>query len=614
VTPEKHRTPEKHLTPQQYSRVKHLFSQAIGLPQDDWREFLNKTCPDDAEVRHEVDDLLRHHHADTILAAVSTFGETHLPENAGSARDATSDNTPDVSASTLFVEPAGDARSDVALFNPLLSDAVVDEFRQDLRQRLTGVTAVLSVGVLFGLTHHFFHPHAFGLIVRAVTFVLMATCFIVLRSRLTLSLAGLRGIEIAAITMIGGASVVIDMRAILDAARLNDVARVVNAHNWNFFGWSLIILVYGMFMPNTWRRAAAVLTPAACVPYAVLFAVCLWSEQATLILREQLAGLQMAAPAIALFASVYAAQMIHGVRQEAIRARRFAQYRLTRLIGAGGMGEVYEAEHLLLKRPCAIKLIRPGLHADPKALSRFEREVKATAKLSHWNTIEIYDYGRTSEAVFYYVMELLPGMSLEELVHRFGAMPAERAVHFLLQACAALTEAHDAGLIHRDIKPANIFAAERGGVQDVAKLLDFGLVLESKNDGPVQLTAQHTFGGSPLYMSPEQATAFSAADARSDIYSLGAAAYFLLTARAPFAGDNIMQVVIAHAKDAVAPLADSGANIPADVEQIVLRCLEKDPAGRFQSAREMADALSRTACAGSWTPEKARQWWAATET
>src|SRR5262249_43788974 len=147
-------------------------------------------------------------------------------------------------------------------------------------------------------------------------------------------------------------------------------------------------------------------------------------------------------------------------------------------------GEVYRAEHGLLKRPCAIKLIRPDAGAgDPAAFERFEREVQSTAALSHWNTVQIYDYGRTAEGTFYYVMELLPGMSLEQLVARYGPLPPERAVHFLTQVCDALSEAHALGLIHRDVKPANVFAARRGGVDDVAKLLDFGLVVASRADG-----------------------------------------------------------------------------------------------------------------------------------
>ena len=174
--------------------------------------------------------------------------------------------------------------------------------------------------------------------------------------------------------------------------------------------------------------------------------------------------------------SAFGARTISRLRRQVAEARQLGQYRLRRRIGAGGMGEVYLAEHQLLKRPCALKLIRPEDVADPKALERFEREVRLTATLSHPNTVEIYDYGRTEDGTYYYVMEYLPGLSLAELVERHGPLPPGRAVYLLRQVCLALREAHAAGLIHRDIKPSNIFAARRGGMDDVAKLLDFGLV------------------------------------------------------------------------------------------------------------------------------------------
>ena len=186
------------------------------------------------------------------------------------------------------------------------------------------------------------------------------------------------------------------------------------------------------------------------------------------------------------------------------------------------MGEVYLAEHVLLRRPCALKLIRPERAGDPKNLRRFEREVQATATLTHPNTVQVYDYGHTDDGTFYYVMEYLPGLTLEELVKRHGPLPPARAIHFLRQVCGALEEAHAVGLIHRDIKPGNVIVCERGGVHDVAKLLDFGLVLSpvSEADGE-KLTQDGAIAGTPAYMSPEQAGGQDDVDARSDIYSLG---------------------------------------------------------------------------------------------
>jgi serine/threonine-protein kinase len=276
------------------------------------------------------------------------------------------------------------------------------------------------------------------------------------------------------------------------------------------------------------------------------------------------------------------------------------------------MGEVYLAEHQLMKRPCAIKLIRPERAGDAKVLARFEREVRASAKLTHWNSIEIFDYGRADDGTFYYVMEYLPGLNLEELVRRHGPLPPERAIHLLTQTCDALAEAHAQGLIHRDIKPANIFAAERGGIFDVAKLLDFGLAKPIVADGAgAEVTQEGTITGSPLYMSPEQATGDTEPDARSDVYSLGGVAYFLLTGRPPFDGQQPIKVIIAHAHEPVVPPSDLRGDVPADLEAVVLRCLAKNPDDRFQSASELAAALSECEASGQWNRTSARQWWQA---
>lgn len=262
-----------------------------------------------------------------------------------------------------------------------------------------------------------------------------------------------------------------------------------------------------------------------------------------------------------------------------------------------------------MKRPCAIKVIRPSKAADPQALARFEREVQATAKLSHWNSIEIFDYGRTDDGTFYYVMEYLPGLSLAELVERHGPLPPARVIHLLTQTCDALAEAHSVGLIHRDIKPGNIFAAQRGGHFDVAKLLDFGLAKAVVNASPVQLTQEGSITGSPLYMSPEQAMGETEPDARSDIYSLGAVAYYLLTGAPPFDGDKAIKIIIAHAQAEVTPPSQLRPELPADLEQVVLRCLAKEPDERYGDAPSLARALAECADAGNWTPDDAARWW-----
>jgi serine/threonine-protein kinase len=272
------------------------------------------------------------------------------------------------------------------------------------------------------------------------------------------------------------------------------------------------------------------------------------------------------------------------------------------------MGEVYLAEHQLLKRPCAVKLIRPGDVGDCRAVARFEREVRLTATLSHPNTVEVYDYGRTSDGAYYYVMEHLPGLSLEELVQRHGPVPAGRVVHLLRQVCHALSEAHAVGLIHRDVKPSNVIAARRGGMDDVAKLLDFGLVRATSAPAAAGLSAEGQIVGTPLFMSPEQA-AGREVDGRSDVYSLGAVAYHLLTGRPPFDGADALAVLIAHARDPVVPPSQVQAGVPEDLERVVLRCLAKEAAERFPNAASLERALGACDCSADWDQDRAARWW-----
>jgi serine/threonine-protein kinase len=273
------------------------------------------------------------------------------------------------------------------------------------------------------------------------------------------------------------------------------------------------------------------------------------------------------------------------------------------------MGEVYLAEHRMMKRPCAIKLIRPASATEALALARFEREVRATARLSHPNTVEVFDYGQSEEGTFYYVMEYLPGLSLAELVARHGPLPAGRVVFLLRQACEALVQAHGTGLIHRDIKPANIFAAVCCGRYDVAKLLDFGLVKDAVGLDQVTLSQEGTAVGTPQYMAPEQVTGDQPVDHRCDLYALGGVAYTLLTGRPPFVGSSAARVMLAHVGSEVVPPSRHRGDIPDDLERIVLRCLEKDPDRRYPDAESLADALSGCSAASDWDARRAERWW-----
>jgi serine/threonine-protein kinase len=291
-------------------------------------------------------------------------------------------------------------------------------------------------------------------------------------------------------------------------------------------------------------------------------------------------------------------------------AKQLGQYRLKQRLGSGGMGEVYLAEHQMMKRPCAVKLIRPDKAVDPRMLARFEREVRATAKLSHWNSIDIYDYGRTSDGTFYYVMEFLPGHNIGEIVDEYGPIEPARTVYLMDQVCAALNEAHGIGLVHRDIKPANIFCAYRGGIFDVAKLLDFGLAKPAVEVGrDVGLTIEGTVTGSPLFMSPEQASGEDRIDARSDIYSLGAVMYYMLTGQPPFPFENPVKVMIAHASHDVVPPRQINPDLSPEFEDVLLRCLEKEPDDRYQDVLALKRALNKLVLDETWNSETAAAWW-----
>jgi tRNA A-37 threonylcarbamoyl transferase component Bud32 len=374
--------------------------------------------------------------------------------------------------------------------------------------------------------------------------------------------------------------------------------------------WFFLIIAYGVFIPNTWRRCLFVslmlaLTPLLLTPLAVAHHHSPWHADLFFALSTMAIFL-----AIAVAMAVFGSHRIQVLESQAFEAQQLGQYRLGKRLGSGGMGEVYLAEHLLLRRPCAVKLIRGEKAGDSTNLQRFEREVQAMATLTHWNTVEIYDYGHADDGTFYYVMEYLPGQNLEQLVGLHGPLPPARAIHLLRQVCRALREAHGIGLLHRDIKPSNIIACERGGVFDVVKLLDFGLVQENRLGRPDDRLTQHgTIVGSPPYMSPEQAAGRNELDARSDIYSLGAVAYFLLTGQPPFVRDTAMLMLMAHAYEPVVPLAMLRPEMPVDLQEVVMRCLEKDPARRFPDVHSVEQALAACADADQWSEDQAALWW-----
>jgi len=303
-----------------------------------------------------------------------------------------------------------------------------------------------------------------------------------------------------------------------------------------------------------------------------------------------------------------ASRVIHRLRTEVSNIQSLGQYNLERKLGEGAMGVVYEAHHGMLKRPTAIKLLRPEI-ADPDALDRFRREVQLTAKLTHPNTVTIYDYGRTPDGLFYYAMELLSGATLTQVVQASGQQPVERVVRILRDAALALNEAHDAGLIHRDIKPSNIMLARQGGVPDVTKVLDFGLVKNLGKIDDLEQTNTMSIKGTPHYLSPEAIQDPQGIDSRTDLYALGAVGYYLLAGRHVFEGKTIMEICLHHLHTKPLSFAEVDSDdVPPELERLIFACLEKSQADRPSSGQELADALDRLDVA-SWTRADAEAWW-----
>jgi eukaryotic-like serine/threonine-protein kinase len=483
-----------------------------------------------------------------------------------------------------------------------------DDERELLHTRLRAVTFLLTAGLTLVLLRDLAFGKGPGWPLQAAAIVAMAFLATLLSAARITSSRALRTIEAVAFGL-GAATVAVHLwSAQLSAAARGDRTSLEAGSKDAVIGATIVMFVYAMLVPaprgRAWRAIAAI---AACpvATEALLFLV----HPEVFHLARRVATAQRVGETLSLLTTSallagYGAYLVNAMRVRAMEARQFNQYRLRGEIGAGGMGAVYLAEHRLLKRPCALKVIRPERARDPRSLERFEHEVRATAVLSDPHVVEVYDYGRTDDGTFFYVMEHLHGLSLEDLVDRHGPSPPGRVIYLLRQACEALAEAHAAGLVHRDLTPANLFAARRGRCYDFIKVLDFGLaeVAAARNEpGPGP--------GTPQYMAPEQITGDRPIDGRCDLYTLGGVAYTLLTGRPPFEGETADEVRGAHLRDAVVPPSRHRPGIPPDLEEVVLRCLAKDPGARFQGAEELELALAACASAGDWDVRRAAAWW-----
>ncbi len=482
-----------------------------------------------------------------------------------------------------------------------------------LRSRLRAAAWIILLPSVLLFLQALWHAGPIGSWLQASVLIVTIGALVILYGPRPLAFRQLRLMEVCLFGALGVLFLSIEQAWLMYAVARHNGVQLMSVAGMSTIGFAIAMLSYGMFMPNGWVRTACMMIPPAVAPLCGLISVRSVDPFAAEVLSPavmlQLIVVLVTAAGISTFGTAKIARL----REEIRRAQRLGQYHLKRIIGHGGMGDVYLAEHDLLKRPCALKLIRPNQIGDPLALQRFEREVCSMARLSHANTVDVYDYGHTADGTFYYVMEYLPGLNLQELVERFGPMPPERVIHFLSQACAALAEAHRLGMVHRDLKPANLFAAERGGEFDFTKLLDFGLVVEdARADWLSRPSMQSGMprAGSPFYMSPEQGRGELALDVRSDIYSLGATGYYLLTGRPPFLGKTPLRVMLAHAQSPVISPSEIVPGIPFDLEQIILKCLQKSPDDRYDCIDDLRYALTFCQDSGLWTTERAAIWWA----
>jgi serine/threonine-protein kinase len=375
-------------------------------------------------------------------------------------------------------------------------------------------------------------------------------------------------------------------------------------------GWSSVavwLLAFTLLVPSTrGKTTLATAATAAMDPLGLLVAVALGHRA---LPTTPVAVAMFLPTAVAAVIAIVGSRIVHRLSAQAGKAEELGSYRLVAPIGHGGMGEVWCAEHRMLARDAAIKLVRPREGGIPRELvTRFEREAKATAGLRSPHTVQLYDFGRSDDGAFYYVMELLDGYTLDRLVERSGPLAPGRVVHVLRQACRSLAEAHAAGLVHRDVKPGNIFLCRYGGEPDFVKVVDFGLVKDVSSGG-ANLTQTGLITGTPAFMPPEMALGRDV-DGRADLYALGCVGYFLLTGLPVFDRKTALETLHDHASTPPVPPSRRVATpIPADLESVLLDCLAKEPSDRPESARVLESRLAATGAAAEWSPADANLWW-----
>ena len=489
-----------------------------------------------------------------------------------------------------------------------------------LRKRLRAVGLVLFVTEIIWLTIELLGDNASFPIIQIALVLALGCVTVLLFGKKAISLTPLRALELL---IFGSAAVYVavqDYTSVYQSAELGNSGLALSGLLKSVLHYVLLVVVYGMFIPNTWQRAALVVIPLAGIPVVAGLVLSGSYPQMAQAIAQAGSG-EFADVGLILIMSIaiaiWGTRIVSLYRSQQVEASEMGFYRLTKRIGSGGMGEVWLAEHHRLVRPAVIKLIRPGMleeedsQAARRTVRRFEREAQATAALRSPHTVELYDFGVTNDQIFYYVMEFLNGIDLATLVKKHGPVPPPRTVHLLQQACESLAEAHHNQFIHRDVKPANIFVCHMGLSYDFIKVLDFGLVKTQTNGGlNTELTMEGMTTGTPAFMAPELAMGEGKVDARSDIYALGCVGYWLLTGQLVFQRESPLAMIVDHVNELAVPPSQRTENeIPEQLDRVVLKCLEKDSSQRFQTTMELAEALSACVQPHEWDRRQAESWW-----
>ncbi|MEM9412247.1 MAG: serine/threonine-protein kinase [Planctomycetota bacterium] len=456
-----------------------------------------------------------------------------------------------------------------------------ESIRQLLRNRLLNMVATilffLFVIKCISITLHGISLSQF--LSRLVSIAVCSGCWFYLLKNPDIDFLQLRLIEVLTLAIPVFEAMLVLVQEVQERIDLGDVSEVPTIFALISFSTAIIIAIYGLYVPANWQRIATFTTLAGLCPAATAYFHSQFVS-ASIPGYPEIISITMT---LAMSTVVsYASHLVQSVRRQAAEAKYYGQYQLLDEIGSGGMGRVFKARHRMLKRPAAIKLIRTDLAKDLEKIAEFEHEVQLSASLSHWNTVQIYDYGRTESGEFYCVMEFLEGMTLGQKIRR-GKLSMTQTVHIISQICDGLAEAHDKGMIHRDIKPANLFLTEIGNDPEVVKILDFGIAVMKHETFRLQKVS-----GTPAYMSPEQIRS-GQIDSRSDIYALGLVIFECLAGHRLMAANSMQELLDMHTSKnpSLHEIPDSAKSfIP-----IIEKCVEKDPSRRYRDVTELKTAI-----------------------